>query len=85
MEVNIIYFARVREQVGRESDRLVLPDSVTTPAALLTWLAARDPACATAFGDHQRIRCAVDQVMVALDAPFGTAHEIALFPPVTGG
>jgi molybdopterin synthase sulfur carrier subunit len=58
---------------------------VTTPAALIAWLSGRGIGYAEAFADPARLRCAVDQVMVSLDAPLGSAREIAIFPPVTGG
>ncbi|MFZ5793605.1 MAG: MoaD/ThiS family protein [Pseudomonadota bacterium] len=32
-----------------------------------------------------RLRAAVDQVFVPLDAVLGSAREVAIFPPVTGG
>jgi molybdopterin synthase sulfur carrier subunit len=31
------------------------------------------------------LRAAIDQDFVPLDTPIGTAREIAIFPPVTGG
>jgi sulfur-carrier protein len=31
------------------------------------------------------LRAAVDQVFVPLDAVLGSAREVAIFPPVTGG
>lgn len=85
MAVQILYFANVREKLGRGGDVLDLPDSVTTPEQLVDWLIQRDPASAAAFADRDRLRCAVDQVITALDAPLGQPAEIAFFPPVTGG
>jgi sulfur-carrier protein len=38
-----------------------------------------------AFADPARLRAAVDQVFVPLDAVLGSAREVAIFPPVTGG
>ncbi|MFN3527356.1 MAG: MoaD/ThiS family protein [Paracoccus sp. (in: a-proteobacteria)] len=31
------------------------------------------------------MRCAIDQSLADLDTPIGGAHEIAIFPPMTGG
>jgi sulfur-carrier protein len=85
MRVQILYFARLREAVGKDADQLHLPDAVTTPTLLADWLGTLGPGYAEAFADRTRLRCAVDQTMVALDAPFGSPQEIAFFPPVTGG
>ena len=35
--------------------------------------------------EPERLRAAIDQQFVGLDAPLGSAREVALFPPVTGG
>jgi sulfur-carrier protein len=85
MRVQILYFARLREMIGKDADQLDLPDAVTTPTLLADWLGTFGPGYAEAFADRARLRCAVDQTMVALDAPFCSPQEIAFFPPVTGG
>jgi molybdopterin synthase sulfur carrier subunit len=38
-----------------------------------------------AFADMSRLRAAVNQAHVALDAPLSSGDEVAFFPPVTGG
>lgn len=83
--LTILYFASVREAIGVSEERIALPEGVTTPAALCTWLAARSPGHAAALGDRETLRCAVNQHMVGLDSPLAGATEIAFFPPVTGG
>jgi sulfur-carrier protein len=85
MAVTLLFFARVREAVGHGSEVRELPETVTTPVALASWLAGQGAGYAEAFADPSRLRCAVDQVMVAMDAPLGQPKEIAFFPPVTGG
>ncbi len=85
MAVTLLFFARVREAIGHASEQIDLPDDVTTPADLAGWLATRGPGYAAAFADPSRLRCAVDQAMVAMDGPLGQPLEIAFFPPVTGG
>ena len=40
---------------------------------------------AEAFADRARLRAAIDQRFVPLDAPLDGAREVAIFPPVTGG
>ncbi|GAA0734296.1 molybdopterin converting factor subunit 1 [Sphingomonas japonica] len=83
--VTMLYFAWVREAIGRGEEQVALPPDVDTAAALIDWLAQRSAGHATAFADRSRLRIAIDQVMVEPDAPIGGAREIAIFPPVTGG
>ena len=85
MALEMLYFAWVRENVGRGSERVEPPAEVTTVAALLDWLAADSAAHAQAFEDRAKLRAAVDQAFVPLDASIVDAREVAIFPPVTGG
>ena len=85
MQVRLLYFAWVREAVGVDGETMDVPPGVATPVDLIDWLATRGDGYAAAFADSAKLRCAVDQVMVALDAPLGSPKEIAFFPPVTGG
>ena len=85
MALDILYFAWVREAIGREGERVEPPAQATTIAGLLDWLAGRGGGYAQAFADRGRLRAALDQAFVPLDAPLGTARELAIFPPVTGG
>lgn len=85
MAVQLLYFAWVREAVGRDGERVELPEGVGTVSQLIDWLAARGGGYAEAFGDPARLRAAVDQAFVPIGAPIAEAREIALFPPVTGG
>lgn len=83
--MRMLYFAWVRETVGVPEEEVDPPASVATVAALVDWLADRSPGHAAAFADRSRLRAAVDQGFVALDAPIAGACEVAIFPPVTGG
>lgn len=79
--VTLLYFAKVREAVGTGEERIELPGGLSTIADLADWLAGRYPI----FGDREKLRVAVDQVMAKFDTRIGEAREIAFFPPVTGG
>ncbi|WP_448660555.1 molybdopterin converting factor subunit 1 [Sphingomonas sp. CJ99] len=83
--LHILYFAWVREAVGRGEERLAVPEGVTSIDALIDHLTTVSPGHATAFADRSRIRAAIDQAFTPIDAPLGTAREVAFFPPVTGG
>ena len=85
MPIEILYFAWVREAIGVDGETRTPPPDVTTVADLLDWLAAGDENHARAFADRSRLRAALDQEFVPLDAPLGQAREVAIFPPVTGG
>ena len=85
MAVRLLYFAWVREAVGKDGEAVEPPAAVGTVAALIDALAGRGDGYAQAFADRSRLRAAVDQRFASLDAPIAGAREIALFPPVTGG
>ena len=85
MTVNLLYFAWVREKIGKSSETVELPSSVATIADLVCWLAARGPEYAAAFANPEVVRAALDRTHVKPQTPIGTAREIAFFPPVTGG
>ncbi|WP_322965526.1 molybdopterin converting factor subunit 1 [Sphingomonas fuzhouensis] len=85
MTLTILYFAWVRERIGLSEEAVTLPDNVATMADLIGWLAMRGGGYAEAMAQPERLRAAVDQNFVGLDAPIGSAREVAIFPPVTGG
>lgn len=85
MSVKLLYFAWVREKVGKAEEVVDLPAGVETVAALVSWLTRRGPEYAEAFARPGVVRTAIDQTHVQPTASIAGAHEIAFFPPVTGG
>lgn len=83
--VKFVYFAWVRERIGVQEEMLDLPDDVQTGADVITWLKARGENYALALDDAHAIRMAVNQEHIHPTDQIGTAREIALFPPMTGG
>ncbi|MGK6321547.1 molybdopterin converting factor subunit 1 [Sphingomonas sp. DT-51] len=83
--MRLLYFAWVRERIGVGEEEVTPPPTVRTVAELVAWLAAGSERHAAAFAAPERLRAAVDQAFVTLDAPIAGAREVALFPPVTGG
>mgnify|MGYP003109149875 FL=1 len=83
--MKILYFAWLRERLGRDSDEIAPPDSVATIADLIDWLADRDEGFALATANRKLIRAAVDDELVDHETPLGGAQTVALFPPMTGG
>lgn len=83
--MRILYFARVRQIVGRGVEEREIPDSVRTVSELMDFLSGADEGIAAAFAERRTIRAAVDQNHAGLDASITGAKEVAFFPPVTGG
>lgn len=83
--MDLLYFAWVRERIGAGHEQRDPPREVRTVADLVAWLATLTPGHAEAFAEPERLRAAVDQRFVPLDTELGSAREVALFPPVTGG
>ena len=83
--MKLLYFAWVRERVGKPEEEVVPPGDVLTVAGLIQWLAGRGEEYAYAFENPKVIRAALDRTHVRPDAALGAAAEIAFFPPMTGG
>lgn len=85
MTVKLVYFAWVRERIGKSEETIELPNSVTTVADLLAHLRQRGDGYEAALQTPRVIRVAIDQQHAGHKEPIGAAREIALFPPMTGG
>ncbi len=83
--MKLVYFAWVRERIGRPEETLDPPPEVRTVADLLAWLRGRGEEYAYAFENEGVVRAAIDRVHAKPDTPIAGAQEIALFPPMTGG
>jgi molybdopterin synthase sulfur carrier subunit len=83
--IRLLYFAWVREKMGRAEETVQPPASVVTIGDLVGWLKTRGPEYEAAFARAEVVRAAIDQTHVKPDTPLAGAHEVAFFPPVTGG
>jgi molybdopterin synthase sulfur carrier subunit len=83
--MKVKYFAWVRERIGKSEEMVEPPPSVRTIEELMAWLARRGETYAHAFEQPKVIRAAIDHAHVRPDATIAGAHEIAFFPPMTGG
>ena len=83
--MRVLYFAWMRERMGRSEEDLSLPPGVATVGALVDWLRARDAAGASAFAEAAIVRAAVNQEFAQPDTAIRDGDEVAFFPPVTGG
>jgi molybdopterin synthase sulfur carrier subunit len=76
MQLKILAFAHLPAQLGFR-ERTVECAETETPRALLQRLA---PAL-----DLATVRVAIDEDYRSWDEPIGSANELALIPPVSGG
>ena len=83
--MTVMYFAWVRERVGLSREEIELPVGVRSVSELIGWLRTRGDGYERAFAHPDVIRTAVNQTHVKPDASLIGAHEVAFFPPVTGG
>jgi molybdopterin synthase sulfur carrier subunit len=83
--LKLVYFAWVRERVGKAEEEVAPPVSVATIAQLMQWLGGRGEEYAYAFENPKVIRAAIDKSHARPDATIAGAREIAFFPPMTGG
>lgn len=83
--IKLVYFAWVRERVGKPEEMVALPIGITTVSDLLDWQKTRGEEYEHAFAHASIIRVALDKRHAKHDAPITGASEIAFFPPMTGG
>lgn len=81
----LIYFAWVRERIGKAEEDVDVPAGVTSVSDLLLWLKSRGDEFESALRHPEVIRVAINQEHVDHRESIAGAREIALFPPMTGG
>ena len=80
-----IYFAWVRERIGKTEEEIAPPAGIDTVGDLISWLSERGEEYSAAFENKKAIRTAIDRTHVKHDASIKNAREVAFFPPMTGG
>jgi molybdopterin synthase sulfur carrier subunit len=83
MNIQLRYFAAIREALGTGSESL--QTQATTLAALRAELVARGGAYADALAPGRAVRVALNQTMSDETAALSEGAEVGFFPPVTGG
>jgi sulfur-carrier protein len=83
--MKLVYFAWVRERIGRSEEDVALPPEIATVADLVSWLRGRGEEYGYAFEDSGVVRAAIDRAHAKPEASIAGAREIAFFPPMTGG
>ncbi|MFA5171921.1 MAG: molybdopterin converting factor subunit 1 [Sulfuriferula sp.] len=85
MNIQLLYFAKLREQLGVSAETLDLPDGAAMVAMLLDVLRARGGVWTEALAAGGSFRVAVNQELAEMTMPLEEGDEVAIFPPVTGG
>ncbi len=85
MQIQLRFFASVREKLGTAQETLSVPADVKTVGDVLALLRARGGIWADVLGEGRALRMAYDQNMVEASAALADGGELAFFPPVTGG
>ena len=82
--IKVLFFARIRDQVGCNELELELPETVSDVGAFTDQLKQRGKAFSAALSDPN-VLVAVNQEMASSQTTVEDGDEIAYFPPVTGG
>ena len=82
MRVRVLYFAAVRDLVGRDAEELTLPSSVRDVATLAAHLESLHEPLRARLG---AVRFAVDEQFAEPDTPLHDGATVAVIPPVAGG
>jgi len=83
--ITVLYFARLREALGRSSETIALPAAVSDVEGLRALLVARGGEWEQELAPSKPVRAAVNQAMAQGDTQVADGDEVAFFPPVTGG
>ncbi|HTD07119.1 molybdopterin converting factor subunit 1 [Undibacterium sp.] len=85
MKIELLFFASVREKLGKSAEQASLPAEIKTVGDVRSWLIARGGAWAEVLAEGRALRMAYDQEMCSADTVVADGGELAFFPPVTGG
>lgn len=83
--IRVLYFASLRERLGREAEAFELPPGVADVAGLLAHLRARGGVWAATLDERETLLVARNQEMAGVGSGITDGDEIGIFPPVTGG
>jgi molybdopterin synthase sulfur carrier subunit len=82
MSVRILYFAKIRDLIGKTEEDLELPAGVSRLSELAGHLCLVHPVLA---GRLASVRFARNETFAALSDPVADGDTVALIPPVAGG
>lgn len=85
MQIQLRFFASIRETLGTSQETVTLPAGVLTVGQVRQWLRERGGAWAETLAEGRALRMAINQTMCEPEAKLIPNAEVAFFPPVTGG
>jgi molybdopterin synthase sulfur carrier subunit len=85
MNIELRFFASVREALGVAEERVALPPEVVTVGDTRAWLRLRGGAWAETLAESRSLRMACNHEMTDAGTRLTDGCEVAFFPPVTGG
>ena len=85
MKTKLVYFAWVREKIGRSEEEIDLPENVVTVGDLLNHLKTMGEEYEAALEYDRVVRLALDQEHAHHTDTLSGVREIGIFPPMTGG
>lgn len=85
MNIQLRFFASVRESLGTSQETLVVPEQVKTVGDVRALLRERGGAWQEVLADGRALRMAYNQQMTGPETRITDGCEVAFFPPVTGG
>jgi sulfur-carrier protein len=85
MNIQLRFFASVREALGTSQEAVALPPEVVTVGDVRVFLRNRGGAWAETLAEGRALRMACNQQMTDAGTRISEGCEVAFFPPVTGG
>ncbi|MGB1668168.1 MAG: MoaD/ThiS family protein [Pseudohongiellaceae bacterium] len=83
--ITVLYFASIREHMGRGEDRLEAVEDLTTVAAVIRHLSETDSSFKELSQSPNPPLISVNQVFAETSSPISDGDEVGFFPPMTGG
>jgi molybdopterin synthase sulfur carrier subunit len=85
MNIELRFFAGIREALGSAQESLVVPEQVKTVGEVRRLLRERGGVWAETLAEGRAVRMACNHQMCGADTVVSEGCEVAFFPPVTGG
>lgn len=85
MQIQLRFFASIRETLGTSQETVILPPEIMTVGHVRQWLQERGGAWSETLAEGRALRMALNQTMCGPDTALVPNAEVAFFPPVTGG